>query len=90
MAQGLSQRDALMEEMMAPGGLPIEQEAQPNDPKTLIDAAIERVMSYVENPAEVTPETVQELLEMLQQASAALGGGDESSLPVGNGVEQVS
>jgi hypothetical protein len=63
-------REQLMESMLgAATGAP---EPQESDPKSLLDSAIERVNSYIANPAEVTPETLQELASMLQQASAAL------------------
>lgn len=93
--KGVADRDQMMQDMLsqakgpeapAPG-----QEQEQNDPKSLIDAAIERISAYAENPDQVTPETIQELLGMLQQASAALGGDNgESQLPVGQGPEQMS
>ena len=67
--RGQSDADMLKEQMLR---TPMEQEQ--NDPKSLIDGAIERISAYAENPDQVTPETIQELLEMLQQASEALGG----------------
>lgn len=94
MTKGVADRDSMMQDMLANAQMPqpADQEQQnENDPKTLIDAAIERISAYAENPDEVTPETIQELLQMLQQASQALGGEDEeSALPVGQGSEQVS
>jgi len=82
MQPGVSDRDVMMEQMLAQ---PMPEQEEANDPKALIDMAIERVMAYSQNPEQVTPETVQELLEMLQQASAALGGEDAEEQPVGLG-----
>jgi hypothetical protein len=87
--KGVADRDSMMQDMLAQAQPPAPEQEQ-DDPKALIDAAIERIAAYAENPEQVTPETIQELLGMLQQASAALGGGDESALPVGGGPEQVS
>lgn len=90
--RGVSDADMAMEAMMekpmaAPAVPPQGQDGQ--DPKSLIDAAIERVNAYVEDPSQVTPETVQELLGMLQQASDALGGGVDESLGIGKGPENA-
>lgn len=91
MAKGVADRDQMMQDMLAQAGSAQQPEQAPNDPKALIDAAIERISTYAENPDQVTPETIQELLGMLQQASAALGGDNgESQLPMGQGSEQMS
>lgn len=90
MQPGMSDRDALMEQMMQPGALPMEQEQDQADPAVLLDGAIQQLQSYIENPAEVTPETVQQLMDTLIQAREALGGGDaasESALPIGPSAE---
>ena len=91
--KGVADRDQMMQDMLsqAKGPEAPAPEQEQNDPKSLIDAAIERISAYAENPDQVTPETIQELLGMLQQASAALGGDNgESPLPVGQGSEQMS
>jgi hypothetical protein len=89
--KGVADRDQMMQDMLGAAQAPKpDQQDQPTDPKSLIDEAIQRVSDYAENPEDVTPDTVQELLALLQQASDALGGGDESALPVGQGSEQVS
>jgi hypothetical protein len=82
-------RTQMMQSMlgkMGPKGLPAGQAGQApgpqaptsptedNDPKSLIDTALEQATSYVENPELVTPETLQDLVTLLQQASAALEG----------------
>jgi len=78
--KGVADRDSMMQDMLAKAGPPAQAAPaqEPNDPKALIDSAIEQIAAYAENPDQVTPETIQQLIEMLQQASAALGGGEEA------------
>ena len=71
MMKGIADKDAMMEQMMA--APPEAEETEDTGPKALVDQAIARVQAYVENPEQVTPQTVQELLTMLQQASDMLG-----------------
>lgn len=72
-------RNQIMQGMLAQMGpnVPNDPNAQdtpePNDPKDIIDQAVDQVSNYIDNPEQVTPETLQDLLAMLQKASAALG-----------------
>jgi len=51
----------------------VQDTPEPNDPKDIIDQAVAKVSDYIDNPEQVTPETLQELLAMLQHVSEALG-----------------
>lgn len=62
-------RQQLMESMLSSA----TGEPEANDPVALLDNAIAQASSYIANPAEVTPETLQELVAMLQQVKMALG-----------------
>lgn len=72
-------RNQIMQGMLAqmgpnvPNAPGAQDTPEPNDPKDIIDQAVAKVSDYIDNPEQVTPETLQELLAMLQQASTALG-----------------
>ena len=89
MPKGVADRDQMMQDMLAQMPAPQEQE---QDPAEMVAAAIDQVNSYIDNPNEVTPETLQALKASLEQVLQALGGGnaDESALPMGQGSEQMS